>query len=329
MIYKSYIVENNIETITEHLVLIYGENIGLIDDLRKQIKFQNKQNKVLNFDQDTILNKKEIVLNELRNLSLFEQEKIYFINQVNDKILDFIEDLDIKNNNQKIYFFSEILEKRSKLRSFFERTKECAIVPCYLDNHVGIKKIIIEKLNGFSGLTPQNLNLIMENCNLNRAKLNNEIEKIKTFFKDKIIDHDRLEILLDLKINEDFSQLRDAAFSGDKTKTNKLLNETVIEQEKNIFYLNILNQRISKLKEIIKLPKNENIELKLEKLKPPIFWKDKPQFIIQSNKWTQNKLEQMENKTFSYEVLIKSNSFINKNILMKKLIIDVCKLANS
>ena len=329
MIYKSYIVENNIETIKEHLVLIYGENIGLIEDLRKQIKFRNKQNKVLNFDQDTILNKKEIVLNELRNLSLFEQEKIYFINQVNDKILDFIDDLDIKNNNQKIYFYSEILQKRSKLRSFFEKTKECAIVPCYLDNQVGIKKIIIEKLNGFSGLTPQNLNLIAENCNLNRTKLNNEIEKIKTFFKDKIIDHDKLETLLDLKINEDFSQLRDAAFSGDKTKTNKLLNETVIEQEKNIFYLNILNQRISKLKEIIKLPKNENIELKLEKLKPPIFWKDKPQFIIQSSKWTQNKLEQMQNKTFSYEVVIKSNSFIIKNILMKKLIIDVCKLANS
>ena len=108
-----------------------------------------------------------------------------------------------------------------------------------------------------------------------------------------------------------------------------MLNDTVIDQDKNIFYLNILNQRIAKLKEINKLPANENIELKLEKLKPPIFWKDKPQFIIQSSKWTQKKLEQMQNKTFSCEVLIKSNSLINKNILMKKLIIDVCRLANS
>ena len=329
MIYKSYIVENNIETIKECLILIYGENIGLINDLKKQIKFQNKENEVLHFDQDSIINKKEVILNELQNLSLFEQKKIYFINQVNDKILNFIEDLDIKNNNQKIYFFSEVLEKRSKLRSFFEKTKECAIIPCYLDNEVGIKRIIIEKLKGFSGLTPQSLNLIVENCNLNRAKLNNEIEKIKTFFKDKIIDHNKLERLLDLRINEDFSQLRDAAFNGNKTKTNKLLNDTVIDQDKNIFYLNILNQRIAKLKEINKLPANENIELKLEKLKPPIFWKDKPQFIIQSSKWTQKKLEQMQNKTFSCEVLIKSNSLINKNILMKKLIIDVCRLANS
>ena len=329
MIYKSYIVENNIETIKEHLVLIYGENIGLIDDLKNKIKFQNKQNKILNFDQELVMNKKEVIHNELQNLSLFEQKKIYFINQVNDKILDFIDDLDLRNNNQKIYFFSQILEKKSKLRSFFEKTKECAIVPCYLDNDVGIKKIVTEKLKGFRGLTPRNLNLIAENCNLNRAKLNNEIEKIKTFFKDKIIDNKKLETLLDLRINEDFSQLRDAAFSGNKTLTNKLLDDTVLEQDKNIYYLNILNQRLAKLKEISKLPKNENIELKLEKLKPPIFWKDKPQFIVQSSKWTQNKLEQMQNKTFSFEVLIKSNSLINKNILMKKLIIDVCNVANS
>ena len=329
MMYKSYIVENNLETIKENLVLIYGENIGLIEDLKKIIKFQNKQSKILNFDQELVINKKEVFLNELQNLSLFEQKKIYFINQVNDKILDFIEDLDIKNNNQKIYLFSEILEKRSKLRNFFERKKECAIVPCYLDNEVGIKKIIIEKLKGFSGLTTQNLNLIVENCNLNRVKLNNEIEKIKTFFKEKIIDHDKLETLLNLKINEDFSQLRDAAFSGNKIKTNKLLDDTLLDQDKNIFYLNILNQRLAKLKEISNLPENENIELKLEKLKPPIFWKDKAQFIIQSSKWTQNKLEQMQNETFAYEVLIKSNSSINKNILMKKLIVDACNLANS
>ena len=99
--------------------------------------------------------------------------------------------------------------------------------------------------------------------------------KNKNFFKDKIIDHNKLERLLDLRINEIFHNFRDAAFNGNKTKTNKLLNDTVIDQDKNIFYLNILNQRIAKLKEINKLPANENIELKLEKLKPPIFWKDK------------------------------------------------------
>ena len=329
MIYKSYLVEKNIDIIKENLVLFFGENIGLIDDLKKIIKSQNRNCKVLNFDQDAVLKNKELVINELLNHSLFDQQKIYYISQVNDKILDFIEDLNIQNNNSRIYFFSEILEKKSKLRNFFEKTKECAAVQCYADNEIGIKKIISEKLRGFSGLNPQIINLITENCNLSRVKLNNEIEKIKTFFKDKVIDNLKLESLLNLKINENFTQLRDAALSGDRIKTNKLLDNTIINQDKNIFYLNLLNTRLLKLKEISKMPKNENIELKLENLKPPIFWKDKPQFIIQSSKWTQNKLEQMQNKTFSYEVLIKSNSLVNKNILMKKLIIDVCRLANS
>ena len=329
MIYKSYLVEKNIDIIKENLVLFFGENIGLIDDLKKIIKSQNRNCKVLNFDQDAVLKNKELVINELLNHSLFDQQKIYYISQVNDKILDFIEDLNIQNNNSRIYFFSEILEKKSKLRNFFEKTKECAAVQCYADNEIGIKKIISEKLRGFSGLNPQIINLITENCNLSRVKLNNEIEKIKTFFKDKVIDNLKLESLLNLKINENFTQLRDAALSGDRIKTNKLLDNTIINQDKNIFYLNLLNTRLLKLKEISKMPKNENIELKLENLKPPIFWKDKPQFIIQSYKWTEKKLKDAQNKTFSCEVSIKSNSLINKNVLMKKLLIDVCQLANS
>ena len=38
MIYKSYQVEQNINFIKEKLVLIYGENLSLIDDLKNEIK---------------------------------------------------------------------------------------------------------------------------------------------------------------------------------------------------------------------------------------------------------------------------------------------------
>ena len=38
MILKSYLVENNIDLIKHNLTLIYGENIGLIDQLKKKLK---------------------------------------------------------------------------------------------------------------------------------------------------------------------------------------------------------------------------------------------------------------------------------------------------
>ena len=78
---------------------------------------------------------------------------------------------------------------------------------------------------------------------LDRVKLNNEIDKIKTFFSNKKIDNNNLSNLLDAKINDDFTLLRDAALMGDKLKTNKLLSDTIFEKDKNILYLNLLNQR--------------------------------------------------------------------------------------
>ncbi len=329
MIYKSYTIENNLEIIKEKIVLFYGENTGLISDIKKKIKAHNKNCEILNYDQEDVLKNTEIVFNDINNISLFGQKKIYFINQPSEKIIDFIEEILPKLEKQNIFLFTGVLEKKSKLRNFFEKSKDCGIVPCYADNEIGIKKIIQEKLKGFEGLTPKSINLILENSNLDRVKLNNELEKIVQFFKDKKIDFNKLEILLDLKINEDFSILRDAALMGDKLKTNKLLSDTVIEPEKNILYLNSLNQRLGRLNEINNLDENTSIDTKVNSLKPPIFWKDKTNFIFQSRKWNRVKIEKIQKKTFEFEIQLKTNSTINKNTLLKKLIVDVCDLANS
>mgnify|MGYP000864048324 FL=1 len=41
MIYKSYLVEQNVEILKNNLVLIYGENLGLINDLKIKILEKN------------------------------------------------------------------------------------------------------------------------------------------------------------------------------------------------------------------------------------------------------------------------------------------------
>ena len=48
-----------------------------------------------------------------------------------------------------------------------------------------------------------------------------------------------------------------------------------MDSEKNIFYLNIINQRLEKLLQIYNTD-NSKIEEAISSLKPPIFWKDKP-----------------------------------------------------
>ncbi len=329
MQYKSYLIEQNIGNLKENLVLFYGENIGLIDDFKSSIKkFYKDQFEIINFTQEDILKNNNLLTKEVMNSSLFDKKKILFIQQSDDKLLKHFEELKSELNENKIYIFSSTLDKKSKLRNFFEKNSEVGIVPCYQDNEQSIKKIIFEKLKGYEGLSAINVNMIIENSGLERSKLNNELEKIKLFFNNKIIETEKLEILLNIKINEDFNSLKDHALLGNKLKTNKLLSETIIDDEKMLFYLNSLNQRLNKIKEV-RQSSSTNIELSVNSLKPPIFWKDKPNFIDQTKKWTNKKIIEILDLTYKLEVQIKSNSIANKKILLKKLMIDVCELANS
>ena len=329
MQYKSYLIEQNIGNLKENLVLFYGENIGLIDDFKSSIKkFYKDQFEIINFTQEDILKNNNLLTKEVMNSSLFDKKKILFIQQSDDKLLKHFEELKSELNENKIYIFSSTLDKKSKLRNFFEKNSEVGIVPCYQDNEQSIKKIIFEKLKGYEGLSAINVNMIIENSGLERSKLNNELEKIKLFFNNKIIETEKLEILLNIKINEDFNTLKDHALLGNKLKTNKLLSETIIDDEKMLFYLNSLNQRLNKIKEV-RQSSSTNIELSVNSLKPPIFWKDKPNFIDQTKKWTNKKIIEILDLTYKLEVQIKSNSIANKKILLKKLMIDVCELANS
>ena len=329
MIYKSYLIEQNINLLDKNLFLFYGENLGLKNELKDKIKFQNKNAEIINLSQDDIISNIDNFFNEILNISLFDEKKIYFINQVNDKILDAIKIIEPKIDYQKIYLISESLDKRSKIRNYFEKSNNCGVVACYNDNEISFKKIIIERLKNYKGVTTENINLISDKCNFNRDKLNNELDKIYTFFLEKNIDRHKLEILLDNKINNDFSLLKDEAFNGNKIETNKLLSDTIIDSEKNVLYLNIINQRLLKLNEIFKLIGQTSLEKAIDMLKPPIFWKDKPAFLKQAKKWNMNKIKKILNKTYNIELEIKSNSIVNKNILLKKLLIDICNLANA
>ena len=328
MIYKSYLIEQNLNKISENFVLFYGENLGLKNEFKKKIKSIEKEIIIIRLNQDEIVKNKDNFFNELLNLSLFEKKKYFLIENTNDKILPLIEEIIPKLDQQKVFLFSEILDKKSKLRNFFEKSKDGAIVPCYPDNEISLKKIIQDKLIGFVGLNTENINLILESCNLDRSKLYNDLDKIVVLFKDKKIDIEDLSKLLNQRVNEDFDLIKDAALSGKKNVTNKLLSDTIIEEEKTLFYINNINNRLNRIKDILS-NNNKSLEKAIESVKPPIFWKDKPNFLIQAKKWNLKKISNILQTTFDLEIQFKSQSILNKNILVKKLLVDICNVANA
>ena len=197
MIFKSYLLENNIQQILElNMFLFYGENEGLKNEIINNLKIKNK----IIFSQEDLMNNEELFLNEIYNKSLFEDKKIIIIDNADDKIFKLIEPLE-NLNDVKIFIFAQTLSKKSKIRNLFEKSKDYGICACYDDSEVTLKKITFEKLKNIKGINQTIINYIIQQCGMNRYKLNNEIEKIKTYFHDKEILYEKLEELLNVRTN--------------------------------------------------------------------------------------------------------------------------------
>ena len=68
-----------------------------------------------------------MLYNEISNISLFEKNKVFIIELVTDKILASIEEIIPKINNETIYLFADVLDKKSKLRSFL-KNQTCVVL---------------------------------------------------------------------------------------------------------------------------------------------------------------------------------------------------------
>ena len=275
-------------------------------------------------NQDEILNNKYLLVDEINNISLFGETKVILIENVNDKIFDILKVIETNLNQNKVFLFSNILEKKSKLRNFFEKNAKSDLIPCYQDNQLSLRKIITKELKEYSGLTAEVINLILEYCNEDRIKLNNELQKIKVCFN-KNIEIENLTKLLNLEEDDNFNNIKDSALIGDTKLTNKLLSTSIIDDDKVIYYLSLINQRLIKILDTFKM--NISIDKAVNNLKPPVFWKDKPNFIKQATLWDKAKIRKALSITYNVELKLKSSS-IDKKIIIKKLLVDICGLAN-
>ena len=332
MILKSYLLENNPNNLNQYnSILFYGENNGLKDDFKEKINILNKDAEVITFYQEDILKDNNILINNIVNESLFNSKKIIIINEANDKILVSLEEvLEKVNENIKIFIFCNLLDKKSKIKNSFEKDKSFAIIPCYQDTERTLINYINNTLKNYKGLTGEIINLVIENSNLDRRTIKNEIKKIKRLFVDKIIDKKKLIELLNFRLDNNFENIRDATILGDKEKVNKLMGEMEFHESDTFMYINQLYIRFNRLIEIKQIEKTtKDNELAMESIKPKIFWKEKPIYSKQSRKWDLDRLKITLSRISNTELLMKTNSAIRNEILLKFLLINICLMANS
>jgi len=279
MIVKSFHL-SNVNVYDFNYYLFYGENEGHKNELINEIFKKKIKGDVFNYEESWILINKDEFLTDLFNKSFFENDKLIIINRATDKILELIEEI-FKREPEgiKCILNAQILDKRSKLRSFFEKEKKIIISAFYNDNEISIKNYVFNflKKNDLR-LSNEIINLLIEKTDSNRQILKNELEKLKNLIitKKKINPVDIAKLVKNSD-GDNFFELIDFFLLKDKNKLQKILNETNLSSDNTINIVRILLLRIKKLikiKEIIK-SNNQDIEKSLNSYKPPIFWKEK------------------------------------------------------
>ena len=336
MIIKSYEVQKNVSNLSKYnFFLLYGENLGLKKDIRKFIKTkieqESKDIEILFLYEDEIFDNEENFHNLVYAGSLFSKKKIITIYEATDKIIKKISDIyDKYPDNVFLIIFSEILEKRSKLRNFFETNKRTVCIPCYLDSEKNLDMIARAELKKNNiMLSQETINLLIEKSNSDRNNLRNEIEKIHSYAlnKKKLELNDIMSLInfsgdykSDIFINE--------CLCGNTKQYKKIISELYSNTVNQILLLRILSNKIQRLIKIKEENKSNNVDDHINAIKPTIFWKEKPLLKKQLSIWSLTNLKKMIGEINNIELLCKKNPQISK-VIFFNFFTEVCKNANN
>ncbi len=327
MIVKSYQIKD-ININKNKFILFYGVNEGLKkEEILKLINKEKKEN-ISKYEEKEILEDSENFLNSIFSKSLFEDKKVMIVNHASDKILSLINDIIDKNiSDISIILNSYNLEKKSKLRTFFEKNAETICIPFYED----APGVLLSYAQNFLiknniKISKENLNLIVNKCNGDRGILKNELEKIKFYtLGGKKITYYEIIKLINLIENYSVTELVDNCLAKNLKKTLIILNENNFSKEDGII---IIKTFIFKLKKLLKLVKNyslnKNLSETIENSRPAIFWKDKEIVRQQITKWSPKQVNEAIFDLVELELQIKKN-YDNAIFLISNFIINNSK----
>ena len=310
MIIKAFELEK-LKKVNENFFLLYGDNEGLKNQVFEEVFTNDSKRKIQRFDENEILNNYDNFISSIINKSFFDESKLILILRVTDKIVKLVDDLINKNiNDTTIVLNSIILEKKSKLRSKFEKEKNLVCVPFYRDDIKTLRQITNSFfLKNKISLSQEVINLIVERSRGDRINLMNELEKISLFMinKKKVNIEDIIK-LTNLAENYSVSELADNCLLKNLNKVNKIFNENVFSVDDCMLIIRTLLIKSKRLLEIKKVHNtNKNVEEIISSYRPQIFWKDKEIVKNQVFKWELDEAEKMIYKINKTELEVKQN----------------------
>ena len=318
MIIKNYEL-NKLRNSNIKLYLLYGENEGHKNEIINEYFILKFEKNIYRYEEDEILKNYDSFVSNLLNKSFFEEEKIIIISRGSEKILKLVEEIvNNKIEDIKLVINCGLLDKKSKIRTFFEKNKNTICIPFYADELKTLKYLANDffKKKKIS-ISQETVNYLIERSKGDRINLKNELIKIENFSNNKSkISTEELLKLTNLAENYSVSELIDNCLSKNSKKTVNILNENNYSTEDCIL---IIRTMLMRAKRLLKLQENleetKNIEETISAFKPSIFWKDKEIVKEQIKNWNIKDTKKLIYNINEIEILIKKNSSNSLHII--------------
>lgn len=229
---------------------------------------------------------------ELAALSLMCPRRVILVREAEDALLPAIEEAlaHRAGENYLILYATEALPATSKLRLWAERAKDAACIPCYKDEGSGLEQFIRDALRGY-GLKAdtETLRLLAHQLSGDRQIILNELEKLSLYVGDEAEAVTLEDVLASVGENNDrsFDELNAAVAGGDIVSVCRLSDRLQLEGNHGLLLVRSLMRYFGRLETLaLKREGGMSLDAAIEALRPPVFFKTKPQLKSHAQRWS-------------------------------------------
>ena len=311
-----------------NVLLFYGSNFGLVDLLYRDLLSimsidVNDPFNVSKIDGNTFKENSSVLVDNISTISILSNKRIVILdlshNVISNALLDtIINDLKINSSGYVLILKANNLGSQNKLVKCVDSLKTGLLIPCYEENIDNIKFEISKLFNKFRLSFSNNFILTLSSKFSTDSLINEmELKKLENFLlSNSNIDEDQILSSItdnaDLNLNKIINfctsgNIKEALFHLDKiydnSNTNIILTRAFIKHFKLI-------EKILLLVEM-----NLNITDAINRMKPPIFFKQKPFIINQCKIWSLEKINLSLKRLIDLEFKCKTSIYPDKTLI--------------
>ena len=290
--------------------------------------------KSLNIDEDNPFLVSKIDGNELKEnptilsdnlatITMFGEKRVILLNLLYTTITQTIEKLINDNTTQRDNDFLLIikagnLSSKSNFIKFLQTSSNCILVPCYDEELDKIKTKINELFNEYNLVFSNDfMSNFYNKFSTNSLVNQNEFEKLENFiFENRDISESLL--LSFMANNEDINDKKiiDLCLSGKPKEALLYFNNIYDNSVSNIGIVRQFGNQLKLIEKLILLNK-KGLSLRdaMNKIKPPIFFKNIPTVTAQCKIWSLKKVAATQKNLIKLEINCKTSKYPEKTLI--------------